>query len=151
VIFDESGNGRHAVYKKTILCDQFELDVRPPTTLRSLLYDQQRLTGSSTWLGRSHWAWSDQIRDIRRIDPTKLNRIPTVVIKNDAIILTVLHIRAIIKHNAVILFDPAGMTETTLQKAMIGHLKVSQHSFFIFLRGKQADECFVWYVRCRPH
>lgn len=62
-------------------------------------------------------------RDLRKIDSRIPNLIPTVLIRKEAILINVLHIRALVKADAVILFDTYGSNDSRLHSAFLYHLE----------------------------
>ncbi|KAG8964118.1 magnesium ion transporter [Tulasnella sp. 419] len=60
-------------------------------------------------------------RDLRKIDVPNL--VPTILVRKEAILVQILHIRALIKSNCVILFDTYGSTETRLHSIFLYHLE----------------------------
>ncbi|KZV73939.1 Mg2+ transporter protein cora-like protein [Peniophora sp. CONT] len=62
-------------------------------------------------------------RDLRKIDSRIPNLVPTILIRHKAILVNVLHIRALVKANAVVLFDVYGSTDSRLHSVMIYHLE----------------------------
>ena len=61
---------------------------------------------------------------MRKIDSRIPNLVPTILIRHKAILVNVLHIRALVKANTVILFDVYGSTDSRLHSVMIYHLEV---------------------------
>jgi magnesium transporter len=81
-----------------------------------------------------------QHRDLRKIDSRVPNLIPTVLVRKEAILVrvnahtgqftswiqvNVLHIRALVKADTVILFDNYGSIDSRLQSVFMYHLEAS--------------------------
>ncbi|KIJ29286.1 hypothetical protein M422DRAFT_71242 [Sphaerobolus stellatus SS14] len=62
-------------------------------------------------------------RDLRKIDSRIPNLVPTILARKEAILVNVLHIRALVKADAVILFDTYGSPDTRLQSMFLYHLE----------------------------
>ncbi|KAF8588206.1 Mg2+ transporter protein cora-like protein [Ramaria rubella] len=62
-------------------------------------------------------------RDLRKIDSRIPNLVPTILARKEAILVNVLHIRALIKADAVILFDSYGSPDSRLQSIFLYHLE----------------------------
>jgi len=62
-------------------------------------------------------------RDLRKIDSRIPNLIPTILPRREAILVNVLHIRALVKADAVILFDTYGSTDSRLHSVFLYHLE----------------------------
>lgn len=61
---------------------------------------------------------------------------PTIIVRQHAILATVLHIRALIKADTVIVFDVVGSRDSRLQSGFVDHLVVSTASRFGPLRRR---------------
>lgn len=62
-------------------------------------------------------------RDLRKIDSRIPNLVPTILVRREAILVNVLHIRALVKADAVILFDTYGSTDSRLHSVFLYHLE----------------------------
>ncbi|THH18862.1 hypothetical protein EW146_g2199 [Bondarzewia mesenterica] len=62
-------------------------------------------------------------RDLRKIDSRIPNLVPTILVRWEAILVNVLHIRALVKADAVILFDTYGSTDSRLHSVFLYHLE----------------------------
>lgn len=62
-------------------------------------------------------------RDLRKIDSRVPNLVPTILVRKEAILVNMLHIRALIKADAVILFDTYGSTDSRLHSVFLYHLE----------------------------
>ncbi|KAH9166512.1 Mg2+ transporter protein cora-like protein [Lactarius sanguifluus] len=62
-------------------------------------------------------------RDLRKIDSRIPNLVPTILPRREAILVNVLHIRALVKADAVVLFDTYGSTDSRLHSVFLYHLE----------------------------
>ncbi|KZT36477.1 cora-domain-containing protein [Sistotremastrum suecicum HHB10207 ss-3] len=62
-------------------------------------------------------------RDLRKIDSRIPNLVPTILVRKEAILINVLHIRALVKANAVFLFDSYGSADSRLHSVFLYHLE----------------------------
>ncbi|KAF9456010.1 hypothetical protein BDZ94DRAFT_1271994 [Collybia nuda] len=62
-------------------------------------------------------------RDLRKIDSRVPNLVPTILIRKEAILVNILHIRALVKADAVILFDTYGSADSRLHSVFLYHLE----------------------------
>ncbi|QRW10600.1 CorA-like magnesium transporter protein [Ceratobasidium sp. AG-Ba] len=62
-------------------------------------------------------------RDLRKIDSRIPNLVPTILTRKEAILVNILHIRALIKADAVILFDSYGSVDSRLHSVFLYHLE----------------------------
>lgn len=62
-------------------------------------------------------------RDLRKIDSRVPNLVPTILVRKEAILVNVLHIRALVKADAVILFDTYGSVDSRLHSVFLYHLE----------------------------
>ncbi|CAL1708609.1 unnamed protein product [Somion occarium] len=62
-------------------------------------------------------------RDLRKIDSRVPNLVPTILVRKEAILVNVLHIRALVKADAVILFDTYGSADSRLHSVFLYHLE----------------------------
>lgn len=95
------------------------------------------------WGLTSLWNW--QARDLRKIDSRIPNLVPTILVRKEAVLVcgevrisgihvlpshllrqvNILHIRALVKADAVILFDTYGSADSRLHSVFLYHLEVS--------------------------
>ncbi|KXN91819.1 Mitochondrial inner membrane magnesium transporter mrs2 [Leucoagaricus sp. SymC.cos] len=62
-------------------------------------------------------------RDLRKIDSRVPNLIPTILARREAILVNILHIRALVKADAVVLFDTYGSADSRLHSVFLYHLE----------------------------
>ncbi|KIM78238.1 hypothetical protein PILCRDRAFT_824719 [Piloderma croceum F 1598] len=62
-------------------------------------------------------------RDLRKIDSRVPNLVPTILIRKEAILVNILHIRALVKADAVVLFDTFGSSDSKLHSVFLYHLE----------------------------
>ncbi|KAI8971264.1 hypothetical protein BD414DRAFT_525401 [Trametes punicea] len=62
-------------------------------------------------------------RDLRKIDSRVPNLVPTILVRKEAILVNILHIRALVKADTVILFDTYGSTDSRLHSVFLYHLE----------------------------
>ncbi|KAL6301437.1 hypothetical protein BKA93DRAFT_797437 [Sparassis latifolia] len=62
-------------------------------------------------------------RDLRKIDSRIPNLVPTILVRKEAILVNMLHIRALIKADAVVLFDTYGSADSRLHSVFLYHLE----------------------------
>ncbi|KAH9008562.1 Mg2+ transporter protein cora-like protein [Lactarius hengduanensis] len=62
-------------------------------------------------------------RDLRKIDSRIPNLVPTILPRREVILVNVLHIRALVKADAVVLFDTYGSTDSRLHSVFLYHLE----------------------------
>ncbi|KII91320.1 hypothetical protein PLICRDRAFT_51492 [Plicaturopsis crispa FD-325 SS-3] len=62
-------------------------------------------------------------RDLRKIDSRVPNLVPTILIRQEAILINILHIRALVKADAVVLFDTYGSADSRLHSVFLYHLE----------------------------
>ncbi|TFY71295.1 hypothetical protein EVG20_g1695 [Dentipellis fragilis] len=62
-------------------------------------------------------------RDLRKIDSRIPNLVPTILVRRGYILANILHIRALVKADAVILFDSYGSTDSRLHSVFLYHLE----------------------------
>ncbi|KAH8981492.1 Mg2+ transporter protein cora-like protein [Lactarius akahatsu] len=68
-------------------------------------------------------------RDLRKIDSRIPNLVPTILPRREVILVNVLHIRALVKADAVVLFDTYGSTDSRLHSVFLYHLEVRSSPF----------------------
>lgn len=62
-------------------------------------------------------------RDLRKIDSRVPNLVPTILIRKEAVLINILHIRALVKADAVVLFDTYGSADSRLHSVFLYHLE----------------------------
>ncbi|KAF8970435.1 hypothetical protein BDZ97DRAFT_1791375 [Flammula alnicola] len=62
-------------------------------------------------------------RDLRKIDSRIPNLVPTILVRKEAVLVNILHIRALVKADAVILFDTYGSADSRLHSVFLYHLE----------------------------
>ncbi|KAF8886469.1 Mg2+ transporter protein cora-like protein [Mucidula mucida] len=62
-------------------------------------------------------------RDLRKIDSRVPNLVPTILVRREAILVNILHVRALVKADAVILFDTYGSADSRLHSVFLYHLE----------------------------
>jgi magnesium transporter len=65
-----------------------------------------------------------QPRDLRKIDSRIPNLVPTILVRKEAVLVNILHLRALVKADTVILFDTFGSTDSRLHSTFLYHLQV---------------------------
>ncbi|TFY78223.1 hypothetical protein EWM64_g5789, partial [Hericium alpestre] len=111
-IMDADGNVKtiSGQFKKSDLCSEHRLNVRthgPPSRTFADAGDD----------------WAFQPRDLRKIDSRIPNLVPTILVRRGYILANILHIRALVKADAVILFDSYGSTDSRLHSVFLYHLE----------------------------
>ncbi|KDN53546.1 cora-domain-containing protein [Tilletiaria anomala UBC 951] len=64
-----------------------------------------------------------ELRDLRKIDSRVPNLVPTILARRGAFLVNMLHIRALVKSDTVLLFDSYGSTDTHLHSAFVYNLE----------------------------
>ncbi|KAF5340238.1 hypothetical protein D9611_007871 [Ephemerocybe angulata] len=62
-------------------------------------------------------------RDLRKIDSRVPNLVPTILIRKEAVLINILHIRALVKADAIVLFDTYGSADSRLHSVFLYHLE----------------------------
>ncbi|KAK1223976.1 magnesium ion transporter [Marasmius sp. AFHP31] len=62
-------------------------------------------------------------RDLRKIDSRVPNLVPTILVRKEAFLVNILHIRALVKADTVILFDTYGSADSRLHSVFLYHLE----------------------------
>ncbi|KAG8758592.1 magnesium ion transporter [Serendipita sp. 396] len=62
-------------------------------------------------------------RDLRKIDSRIPNLVPTILVRKEAFLVNILHIRALIKADTVLLFDTYGSADSRLHSIFLYHLE----------------------------
>lgn len=68
-------------------------------------------------------------RDLRKIDSRVPNLVPTILARRGGILVNILHIRAMIKKDKVLLFDSYGSTDSQLHSAFVYNLQHNLRPF----------------------
>ncbi|CAD6577059.1 MAG: magnesium ion transporter [Cyphobasidiales sp. Tagirdzhanova-0007] len=66
-----------------------------------------------------------QPRDLRKIDSRIPNVLPTILVRREAILVNILHVRMLIKANTVTLFDVMGTIDSQLQENFVRELSAT--------------------------
>uniref|UniRef100_A0A0W0F179 Uncharacterized protein n=1 Tax=Moniliophthora roreri TaxID=221103 RepID=A0A0W0F179_MONRR len=64
-------------------------------------------------------------RDLRKIDSRVPNLVPTILVRKEAFLVNILHIRALVKADTVVLFDTYGSADSRLHSIFLYHLEAS--------------------------
>ncbi|KZT00669.1 Mg2+ transporter protein cora-like protein [Laetiporus sulphureus 93-53] len=62
-------------------------------------------------------------RDLRKIDSRIPNLVPTILVRKEVILVNILHIRALIKADAVVLFDTFGSADSRVHSSFLEYLE----------------------------
>ncbi|KAJ8595562.1 cora-domain-containing protein [Rhizopogon salebrosus TDB-379] len=62
-------------------------------------------------------------RDLRKIDSRIPNLVPTILIRKGAVLINILHIRALVKADTIVLFDSYGSNDSRLHSVFLYHLE----------------------------
>ncbi|KAH9917315.1 Mg2+ transporter protein cora-like protein [Fomitopsis serialis] len=62
-------------------------------------------------------------RDLRKIDSRIPNLVPTILVRKEVILVNILHIRALVKADTVVLFDTYGSADSRLHSVFLYHLE----------------------------
>ncbi|TIA93135.1 hypothetical protein E3P99_00275 [Wallemia hederae] len=62
-------------------------------------------------------------RDLRKVDSRIPNIVPTILARKEAFLINILHVRALVKSDTVLLFDPIGSVDTRLQSVFLYNLE----------------------------
>ncbi|EPQ28514.1 uncharacterized protein PFL1_03817 [Pseudozyma flocculosa PF-1] len=98
----------------------------PDILLRCTIFDAAGLAKSSSGVFKKSKLCSDhglEPRDLRKIDSRVPNLVPTILARKDGILVNILHIRAMIKADMVLLFDSYGSSDTQLHSAFVYNLQ----------------------------
>lgn len=66
---------------------------------------------------------NSQPRDLRKLDSLTPNLVPLILTRRSCILVSMLHIRALIKPDCIIVFDSAGSTESEISRKFKWHLE----------------------------
>jgi len=107
-VLDAEGNwtAEEGRYKKSELCKEHDLDVSYFAKVSS-----------------NHGAEFLQPRDLRKLDSLTPNLVPLILTRRTCILISMLHVRALIKPDRVIVFDTAGTVESEVQRRFKWHLE----------------------------
>ncbi|KAG1741539.1 cora-domain-containing protein [Suillus paluster] len=111
-ILDHAGNIKNisGQFKRSDLCNEHRLNVR---RIMSAAWD-------------SGWTLAETLmkpRDLRKIDSRIPNLVPTILIRKGAVLINMLHIRALVKADTVVLFDSYGSNDSRLHSVFLYHLE----------------------------
>ncbi|KAJ7598468.1 cora-domain-containing protein [Mycena floridula] len=62
-------------------------------------------------------------RDLRKIDSRVPNLVPTILVRKEAFLVNILHIRALVKADTIVLFDTYGSADSRLHSIFLYHLE----------------------------
>ncbi|PWN50620.1 Mg2+ transporter protein cora-like protein [Violaceomyces palustris] len=94
--------------------------------LRCTIFDKEGAAKSSSGVFKKSKLCSEhglEPRDLRKIDSRVPNLVPTILARKSGILVNILHIRAMIKADMVLLFDSYGSSDTQLHSAFIYNLQ----------------------------
>lgn len=98
----------------------------PDILLRCTIFDSTgSATSSSGIFKKSHLCSEHGLepRDLRKIDSRVPNLVPTILARRGGILVNILHIRAMVKRDKVLLFDSYGSTDSQLHSAFVYNLQ----------------------------
>ncbi|KAN0063482.1 magnesium ion transporter [Thecaphora frezii] len=98
----------------------------PDILLRCTIFDAAGSAKSSSGVFKKSKLCSDhglEPRDLRKIDSRVPNLVPTILARKGGILVNILHIRAMIKADMVLLFDSYGSSDTHLHSAFVYNLQ----------------------------
>jgi magnesium transporter len=64
-----------------------------------------------------------QPRDLRKIDSRVPNLVPTILVRKEAFLVNILHLRALVKADSILLFDTFGSADSRLHSVFLYHLE----------------------------
>lgn len=94
--------------------------------LRCTIFDSTGSATSTSGVFKKSRLCSDhglEPRDLRKIDSRVPNLVPTILVRRGGILVNILHIRAMIKKDKVLLFDSYGSTDSQLHSAFVYNLQ----------------------------
>nr|CDI54827.1 related to LPE10-strong similarity to Mrs2p [Melanopsichium pennsylvanicum 4] len=94
--------------------------------LRCTIFDSTGSATSTSGVFKKSRLCSDhglEPRDLRKIDSRVPNLVPTILARREGILVNILHIRAMIKKDKVLLFDSYGSTDSQLHSAFVYNLQ----------------------------
>ncbi|SPO28822.1 related to LPE10 - strong similarity to Mrs2p [Ustilago trichophora] len=98
----------------------------PDIMLRCTIFDSTGSATSTSGVFKKSRLCSDhglEPRDLRKIDSRVPNLVPTILARRGGILVNILHIRAMIKADKVLLFDSYGSTDSQLHSAFVYNLQ----------------------------
>lgn len=98
----------------------------PDIMLRCTIFDSTGSATSTSGVFKKSRLCSDhglEPRDLRKIDSRVPNLVPTILARRGGILVNILHIRAMIKKDKVLLFDSYGSTDSQLHSAFVYNLQ----------------------------
>ncbi|WFD01296.1 Inner membrane magnesium transporter MRS2 [Malassezia yamatoensis] len=121
----DSGLESNPSFDENTLSSSGQSQFSPNILLRCTILDSKGQVKSISGLFRkldlcSHHGL--EARDLRKIDSRVPNLVPTILARRSGILINILHIRAMIKSDAVLLFDSYGTNDTSLNSAFIYNL-----------------------------
>ncbi|KAI8332682.1 hypothetical protein BC941DRAFT_402389 [Chlamydoabsidia padenii] len=94
--------------------------------LRCTEFDQQGLVKTTAGdIRKSEFCQQHSLlpRDLRTIDTRSLNQKPTILVRSEAILINMAHMRALLKSDMVVLFDTFGSTDSYNQSVFVQDLQ----------------------------
>lgn len=94
--------------------------------LRCTIFDSTGSTTSTSGVFKKSRLCSEhglEPRDLRKIDSRVPNLVPTILARRGGILVNILHIRAMVKRDKVLLFDSYGSTDSQLHSAFVYNLQ----------------------------
>lgn len=79
-----------------------------------------------------------QPRDLRKLDSLQPNLVPLILTRRSCILISMLHLRVLIKPDQVIVFETAGSVESEMQRRFKWHLEKNVRSGLMSL--EEADK-----------
>ncbi|KAI3475482.1 hypothetical protein L1887_63106 [Cichorium endivia] len=98
----------------------------PDIMLRCTIFDSTGSTTSTSGVFKKSRLCSEhglEPRDLRKIDSRVPNLVPTILARRGGILVNILHIRAMVKRDKVLLFDSYGSTDSQLHSAFVYNLQ----------------------------
>lgn len=98
----------------------------PDIMLRCTIFDSRGSATSTSGVFKKSRLCSEhglEPRDLRKIDSRVPNLVPTILARRGGILVNILHIRAMIKKDKVLLFDSYGSTDSQLHSAFVYNLQ----------------------------
>ncbi|WFD45299.1 Inner membrane magnesium transporter MRS2 [Malassezia psittaci] len=121
----DPGSESNTSFEENTLSSSAQSQFSPNILLRCTILDSKGQVKSISGLFRkldlcSHHGL--EARDLRKIDSRVPNLVPTILARRSGILINILHIRAMIKSDAVLLFDSYGTNDTSLNSAFVYNL-----------------------------
>ncbi len=94
--------------------------------LRCTIFDSTGSTTSTSGVFKKSRLCAEhglEHRDLRKIDSRVPNLVPTILARRGGILVNILHIRAMVKKDKVLLFDSYGSTDSQLHSAFVYNLQ----------------------------